>query len=334
MKEIPEITLQNYIKFNYQEFDLDFLRLFNSPIESVSFNHPKDRFPDLFFTLKNGEEIPVEVEWKTSSFDHESHADFAWFKENKGLVMVGVIEGDVNLGLEQIKVDLDKFEKWYVGNSKQLVKDELKALRSLEKSKKRRQPKLWITLLTKKGGALKHFEPALEHETWGIQKNYKVSTGKGTRLEEIQKDDLIVFLAGLHGSYKSKTTGKLVYGRYKMSEWSKKSFNGKFDYVCIFKVTRDYQEQYEPKIWETSPNGRWKDELFPHRFKFNRNPLMIMKDLNVKDLSASSKSELQNTVYVNFRMCNPETLVDMMHKATQVNVSEYEDVLKEIPKLQ
>ncbi len=214
------------------------------------------------------------------------------------------------------------------------MKEELKGLRNLEKAKKRRQPKLWITLLTKKGGALKHFEPALEYETWGIQKNYKVATGKGTRLEEIQKDDLIVFLAGLHGSYKSKKTGKFVYGRYKMSEWSKPSFNGKFDYVCVFKVTSDYFESSEPKIWETSPNGRWKDELFPHRFKFNRNPLLIMKDLKIRDLSASSKSELQNTVYVNFRMCDPDTLVDIMHKAIQVNVGKYDEVLREIPRLQ
>ncbi len=100
MKEIPEITLQNYIKFNFQEFDKDFVRVFGSSIESVAFNHPKDRFPDLIFTLKNGDEIPVEVEWKTSNFDHEGHPNFAWFRENKGLVMVGVLENDVNLGLE------------------------------------------------------------------------------------------------------------------------------------------------------------------------------------------------------------------------------------------
>lgn len=333
MREIPEINLQNYIKSNFKEFDKDFTILFDSPIESVAFNHPKDRFPDLFFTLKNGEEIPVEVEWKTSKFNHESHPDFSWFKENKGLVMVGVLEDNVKLGFKQVKVNLDKFEKWYVNNSERLVRDELKELRKLEKAKKRRQPKLWMTLLTKKGGALKHFEPALKHETWGISKNYKVSTGKGTRLEEIQKDDLIVFLAGLHGSYKSKKTGKLVYGRYKMNEWSKSSFNGKFDYICVFKVTSDYFEKSEPKIWETSPKGRRKSELFPHRFKFNRNPLLIMSDLKVKDLSATTKSELQNVVYVNFRMCDPETLVDIMHNAIQINIDKYEDKLQKIPKL-
>jgi hypothetical protein len=119
-----------------------------------------------------------------------------------------------------------------------------------------------------------------------------------------------------------------------MSEWSKPSFNGRFDYVCVFKVISDYFESSEPKIWETSPNGRWKNELFPHRFKFNKNPLLIMKDLKVKDLSASSKSELQNTVYVNFRMCEPDTLVDIMHEAIQVNVVKYDEVLREIPKLQ
>ena len=333
MKEIPELTLQKYILNNFNEFNDDIIRLFNSPIISAFPNYPEDRFPDIFFKLENGKTIPIEVEWKTRKFDHYDHDDFPKFKNNDGLVMVAVKEDDVNLGLEQITVDLDKFEKWYLEYSKQLVKDELKDLRKLLKTKKKRQPRLWVTLLTKKGGALKHFEAALQYETWGIQKNYKVATGKGTRLEEIQKDDLIVFLAGLHGSYKSKKTGKLVFGRYNMTEWGKATFNGKFDYACVFRVSEGYYENNEPKIWKTGSKGKWKDELYPHRFKFNKNPLLIMSNLRVKDLSVSTKSELQNVVYTNFRMCDPKILVDIMHNADQVNVKNYYETLNKLPHL-
>lgn len=333
MQNIHEIILQTYVKDNFREFDDEFFQLFQSNIDSVRFNSPKDKFPDLFFTLKNGKEIPVEVEWKTSNFDHESNPIFPWFKENHGMVMVGVKESDVNLGLKEIKVDLDKFEKWYIQNAPKLVSEELKELESVEKATKRRQPKVWFTLLTKKGGALAHFEPALEYQTWGIQEKYNVGIGKGTRLQEIQANDLIVFLAGLHGNYKNKH-GKNVAGRYNMKEWSKKSFNGKFDYALVFKISSDYYYSKTPKIWKTSQNGKWKDEVFPHRFKFNKNPVMILKDLRVKNLSTSTKSELQNTVYVNFRMGSNDTLADLIHYGVQVNGEQFSDVLNLIPKLQ
>ena len=51
-----------------------------------------------------------------------------------------------------------------------------------------------------------------------------------------------------------------------------------------------------------------------------------MSNLHVKDLSVSTKSELQNVVYTNFRMCDPKILVDIMHNAEQVNTENYEEI--------
>ena len=253
--------------------------------------------------------------------------------KQQGLVIVAIEEKNISLGsIKQLTVSLDKFEKWYVDkkNVGKIVRESLEPLRNMEK--KQRSPKLWLTLLTKKGGALGHFEPALEHQTWGIQKNYKVNSE--THLEGIQKGDMIAFLAGLHGSFKSKKIGTKVSGRYPLPEWIKKSFNGCFDYICVFKVTRGYfyDNELKSKIWKTSPKGKWKNEFFPHRFEFDRDPLFIMKDLKLSPLALTTKKELHSIVYSNIGMCEPYTLVDILHNAKQVKTNEYEKVLEEIPK--
>ena len=332
-KIVNEIFLQRYIVENFSQFDDEFKKIYGSEIDTMYPNMPEDRFPDLFARLKDGRIIPVEVEWKTSKFDHQNNSKFKKFMDDSGLIIVGVIEENVSIGsINQIKVDLDKFSSWCPKYFKKIIDDELKPLRKLESTTKERKPRLWVTLLTKKGGALSHFKPALQHETWGIQKNYQVSTGKGTRLEEIQKGDLIVFLAGLHGSYKSKKTKKIVHGRYPLEEWNKSSFNGSFDYVCIFRVTENYSYAEEPIIWKTS--GKWKkeNEVFPHRFKFKRDPMIILHKVKIKNLAMTTKTQLQNVVYVNFRMCDPDILVDLMHNSIQVDPKKWTQILNNLDK--
>jgi hypothetical protein len=332
MKLVPEVILQRYIQDQFEQFQSTFVKLFDSRISHVRRNKPEDAFPDLYFVLEDKREIPVEVEWKTSNFDHADNPEFTNFVKQNGMVIVAIEEKNITLGsIKQLTVSLDKFEKWFVDkrNVGRIVKESLKPLREMEK--KQRSPKLWLTLLTKKGGALGHFEPALIHQTWGIQNNYKVNSE--THLEGIQEGDMIAFLAGLHGSFKSKNTGTKVAGRYPLPEWIKKSFNGYFEYICVFKVTRGYfhDNSTKSKIWETSPNSKWKNELFPHRFEFDRDPLFIMEDLKVNSLALTTKKELHSIVYSNIGMCEPFTLVDILHNAKQVKTKEHDKVLEEIP---
>lgn len=331
MKLVPEIILQRYVQDKFDQFQKIFEKLFDSRISYVRQNIPEDKFPDLYFVLEDKREIPVEVEWKTSNFNHANNPEFSSFVKQQGIVIVAIEEKSASLGsIKQLTVSLDKFEKWFESNAKGIVKESLVPLREMQK--KQRLPKLWLTLLTKKGGALGHFEPALEHQTWGIQKNYKVNSE--THLEGIQEGDMIAFLAGLHGSFKSKKTGTKVSGRYPLPEWIKKSFNGHFEYICVFKVTKGYYFDDDPKskIWKTNPNGKWKNELFPHRFKFERDPLFIMKELKVNPLALTTKKELHSIVYSNIGMCEPFTLVDILHNAKQVKINEYDKVLQDIPK--
>ena len=332
MKLVPEVILQRYIQDKFDQFQNTFEKLFDSRISYVRRNVPEDKFPDLYFVLEDKREIPIEVEWKTSNFDHADNSEFTSFVKQNGIVMVAIEEKNSSLGsIKQLTVSLDKFEKWFENNAKNIVQESLIPLREMQK--KQRLPKLWLTLLTKKGGALGHFEPALKHQTWGIQKNYKVNSE--THLEGIQEGDMIAFLARLHGSFKSKNTGTLVGGRYPLPEWIKKSFNGYFEYICVFKVTKGYfyDNNIESKIWETNPNRKWKNELFPHRFEFDRDPLFIMKDLKLNTLSLTTKKELHSIVYSNIGMCEPSSLVDILHNAKQVKTKEYEKTLKDIPKL-
>ncbi len=333
MKLVPEVILQRYIQDDFEQFQNIFEKLFDSKISHVRRNIPEDKFPDLYFVLENKREIPVEVEWKTSNFDHADNSEFSSFVEQDGIVIVAIEEKNSSLGsIRQLTVSLDKFEKWFEKNSKAIVEESIKPLRELEK--KKRLPKLWVTLLTKKGGALEHFEPALIHQTWGIQKNYKVNSE--SHISNIQEGDMIAFLAGLHGWFKSKNTGTKVAGRYPLSEWIKKSFNGNLDYVCVFKVTKGYfyDNKIESKIWETNPNSKWKDELFPHRFQFDNDPLFIMKDLKVNSLSLTTKKELHSIVYSNIGKCDPYTLVDILHNAKKIATRDYEKTLEDIPKSQ
>ena len=329
LKLVPEIILQRYIQDQFDQFQNTFEKLFDSRISYVRRNVPEDKFPDLYFVLEDKREIPIEVEWKTSNFDHADNPEFTIFVEQNGIVIVAIEEKNSSLGsIKQLTVSLDKFEKWFESHAGEIVRESLVPLREMEK--KKRLPKLWITLLTKKGGALQHFKPALEYKTWGLQKNYNVN--HETHLEGIQEGDMIAFLAGLHGNFKSKNTGTKVSGRYPLPEWIKKSFNGYFEHICVFKVTRGYfyDDRIESKIWETNPNGKWKDELFPHRFEFERDPLFIMKDLKIRKLSLTTKKELHSIVYSNIGICEPSTLVDILHNGMQVKNNEYEKTLEEI----
>ena len=72
------------------------------------------------------------------------------------------------------------------------------------------------------------------------------------------------------------------------------------DKIYLFRVTSDYYFN-ESKIWETSPKGKWKNELYPHRFHFDNTPLVIMKNIKINQLGLTSKKELHSLVFSNFR---------------------------------
>ena len=87
-KIVNEIFLQRYIVEKFSQFDDEFKKIYGSEIDTMYPNMPEDRFPDLFARLKDGRIIPVEVEWKTSKFDHQNNPKFKKFMDDSRLIIV------------------------------------------------------------------------------------------------------------------------------------------------------------------------------------------------------------------------------------------------------
>jgi len=65
VKWIDEKVLQTYFKEIFKLYDYK-----GKNIISVRFNTPFDSYPDIYCVLEDYKEIPAEVEWKTSDFNH------------------------------------------------------------------------------------------------------------------------------------------------------------------------------------------------------------------------------------------------------------------------
>ena len=315
MEWIPEIVLQKYVKDNMEKFS-DY---FEGKITYVEWNN--DRYPDLVFVIDNKIRIPVEVEWKTSNFRKHKHDPEVLSQgkgyDAKGLLFVGKIEPNEDIGnIRQVELSLTDFEKWFSQVSSTLAKETTKDLHKIDATRK--LPKLWFTYLSFKGDGVLHFETALRHQVWGVQKNYRPTTNN--QIKGIHEGDLIAFIG----------PGKKFPGRVPISEWTKKSFKGFFEKIRVYRVIRKYYFD-ETKIWKT--RGKWENELFSHRFDFDRNPLITMKNIQVKNLGITTKKELHSTVYSNIRMCDPHSLVDILHNAEQLSLQESKNELDYIFKL-
>lgn len=315
MEWIPEIVLQRYVKENKDKFS----QYFDGKITHVEWRD--DRYPDLVFVIDNKIRIPVEVEWKTSNFLSHKHdpevLSLGKGYDGKGLLFVAKKEPNYDVGnIEQVEISLKDFEKWFERTSGELVKETTEQLHKIDEERK--LPKLWFTHLTFKGDGVLHFETALKNQVWGIQKNYRPTTNN--QIRGIRKGDLIAFIG----------PAKSFPGRVPLSDWTKKSFRGYFEKIRVFKVTSDYFQE-ESKIWKT--RGKWENELFPHRFNFDRNPLVVMKNIKINTLGLTTKKELHSSFYSNIRMCDPHSLVDILHNAEQLNLEESKKELEYITSL-
>jgi hypothetical protein len=284
---LKERVLQRYVIENYSKYRPFGLKIISTPEDN------KDKFPDLWCHLENGKRVPCEVEWKTSNFDQHGH-DLNFIRENEGFLFV--CQDDHNLGDEILReiIDIDDFEKWFVSNSLRIIQDTTHAYK---KRSQQRPPKLWFSYLSLKGDGVNDFQLALKHHTWGINETYSVS-----KISDIQKGDLIAFVG----------PGRKFPGRVNLKDWVKKSFKGYFETIQLYKVTKGYFKD-DKKIWEGK--GKWKGEVFPHRFEFDPKPVVKMNNIIVNRLSSTTKQALHGMVYSNIKPVNPSTLVDILYNA-------------------
>ena len=317
MEWIPEKVLQKYVRDNPDHFK----KIFDGKIPRIEFNRILDNYPDLTFVIDNKITIPVEVEWKTSNFLSHKHDSKILTNgigyDKPGFLLVAKKEENVKIGnIIQHELDLNLFKKWFVKNSGDLVNETTKELLVEDE---RTLPKLWLAYLSLKGGAIKHFENALQHQVWGITEKFIHIT----KIKGIKKGDLVAFIG----------PGRNFSGRTSLSNWVKKSFKGYFEKIRVYRITSDYSDADKTKIWK--PTGKWKDmdEIYPHRFHFDRVPLFVMKNCKINKLGLTTKEELHSMVYSNIRMCDPSSLVDIIHNSEKLNLEESKYELDHISKI-
>ena len=286
---LRERVLQRYVIENKSKF-----KPFGKKILSIRDN--KDKYPDLYCTLDDGVEVPTEVEWKSSNFVQHGH-DISELKENQGFVLVCEKDQDLGFEIPQIQIDISDFEKWFTQNALRIIQDTTEPYK--KEQKERKIPKLWFSYLSLKAGGVSDFELALNHHTWGVQKNYAPSVIN--QISTIQKNDLICFVG----------PGKGFPGRVDLKTWMKKSFKGYFEKIRVYRVTRSYFFDDQKIIWKGT--GKWKDEVFPHRFEFDPTPIINLVNIHVNSLAETSKQELHSMVYGNLIGANPSTLVDIIY---------------------
>lgn len=318
MEWIPEKVLQKYVKDNPEHFK----NIFDGKIPRIEFNRIMDKYPDLIFVIDNKITIPVEVEWKTSNFISHKHDSKIITKgigyDRPGFLLVGKKEANSKIGnIKQYEIDLKKFEKWFVQNADNLVTETTKELH-LEDD--RTVPKLWIAYISLKGNAVKHFEIALKHQVWEITEKFL----HNTQIKGIKKRDLIAFIG----------PGRNFSGRIPISEWTKKSFKGYFEKISVHRITSNYSDKERTKIWNSNNKSDGEDEIYPHRFHFDRVPIFIMKNYKINKLGLTVKEELHLMVYTNIRACDPSSLVDILHSAEKLNLEESKYELEYISKME
>lgn len=285
---LKERVLQRYVLENKHKFKPHGQKIIN-------IRDNKDRYPDLYCILEDGTEIPAEVEWKTSNFIHHGH-DVKLLRDNHGILLVCVQDQQIGFDIPQIKIEIEDFEKWFMNNAKKIISDTTFPYKNPESSRK--IPKLFLSYLSLKAGGVSDFELALQYGTWGVQEKY--SSNVINQISSIQEGDLIGFVGPAKG----------FPGRVDLQKWMKRSFVGRFERARVFRVTRGYFLDKSKIIW--NGNGKWKGEIFPHRFEFDPNPIIDLTYIPIKKLSETAKREMHSMLYGNFISASPSTLVDLI----------------------
>ncbi len=287
---LRERVLQKYVIENYSRYKPFGLKIISTPRDN------KDQFPDLYCLLENGKEVPAEVEWKSSNFIQHGH-DVNVLKENQGFLFVCEKDQEIGFEIPQIEIDIKHFEDWFTKHSLEIIQDTTAPYKKPDKERK--IPKLWFSYLSLKAGGVSDFDKALKAKTWGVQKNYSPSVIN--RISTFQKNDLVAFIG----------PGKGFPGRVDLKKWMRKSFKGYFERMRVYRITRKYFFDEDKVIWKGT--GKQKGEIYPHRFEFDPKPLIHLKNIQINQLSATSKQELHSMVYGNLFEANPSTLVDIIY---------------------
>ena len=131
-KWVHEKILQRYVRDNPQKW-----KIHGKKVQAINYNDPFDAYPDLLFTVEGEPNlIPVEVEWRSSDFDHDPKV----LIERNGMVfcLKKDQEDEIN-GVKQFEIPRNGFQIWFKSNATNLIKD---TLSNFDESVTRNTPKL------------------------------------------------------------------------------------------------------------------------------------------------------------------------------------------------
>jgi hypothetical protein len=98
----------------------------------------------------------------------------------------------------------------------------------------------------------------------------------------------------------------------------------------ITKEIRDYSDKDSSVFGKQRANGKTRCFLTGSTLRV---PLFVLKNCKINKLSLTTKKELHSMVYSNIRMCNPSSLVDILHNAEKLNLAESKSELDYISKI-
>lgn len=156
MKWLDEKVLIRYWSECHSEYSLPDGRRIKSAKANPSF----DAYPDISENmLDDGNVVPCEIEWLTTSFSHE----LSKLQETDGFLVV--YQKNSEFPLPQIEISKKHFREWMKRNAETLVREtekefEMKKRTSLD-------PRCWLVYV---GGvkAQKNLEIAMKDGVWGF----------------------------------------------------------------------------------------------------------------------------------------------------------------------
>jgi len=284
VKWVDEKVLQKYFIENAHKYYHPVSKL---KIISAQPNRIFDLYPDIFCTLEDKKEVPVEVEWKTSDFNH----DLSILKENNGFIVV--LHQDDNFELGQIKIIEQDFKIWFIKNADRLLTESLRDVR--KEDTERKYPKLWFIYLNRH--AYNNYQKTVKQGVWGMPTVHQAAVLN--RFMQVKEGDLVAFVGPWflsHVKNNKKKTGRVPLQKFK----------GKIEQVSVFEVKKDYYYS-DKEVWQKK-----KGQLWPHRFEFDPNPILKIEDILINKLSYTSRASLHQLIYQMFWEGSPNALVEIM----------------------
>lgn len=291
MKWIDEKVFQKYFKEQFKKYNPLIEKVCGKKLISVSFNKPFDKYPDIWGVLEDGQRVPIEVEWTTKDFNH----DPTIIQQNNGFIVV--LQNNIpTFGLKQVELDKNHFKLWYNKNSDKIFEESISKV-IVPKEKIKRPPKLWFYYSS--SSSHKNRQKTLESGTMGVTFKFR----QILRYKDVRVGDLFCII----GPYKNMTNGRLSFEEFKKEK----------KIICsdllVFKVKRGYYYD-ESIIWDHQVSYLDFDRIrnYPHRFDFNKKPIVNLSNIKVRPLTETSKRDLHKLPYTIFWDGDSDVLIDLI----------------------